>query len=501
MEVLRMTQVEYIKDLYENEGLSLREIARRTHKDFRTVQKYAYRNNWNPPVEPKMQPEDYPVLGEYIPIINEWLEQDEREPRKQRHTITRIFKRLQKEQKFKGSYNSVKRYVNRKRDEMKKRKESFLPLEHPPGYAQVDFGKFKYYDILGRDYTGYALIVSFPYSNAGWMQIFKSENQECLLTGLKRIFYHIQGVPVRVRCDNMTTAVTTILKGTERIITDGFYRFMLHHLFKADFCNPSKGNEKGSVENKVGYTRRNMLVPVPVITDFDTYNEELLRLCDEDHDRDHYKHGLLIQELWEDEKRQLLALPEHEYEVFRYDSVKVDKYGFIEVDKRTYGLSPEMLDKVVQAKVYFDKIEVFYDRSLLKIFRRSYEKNGESIDWKDYLPSLIKKPGATEHTRFFNQMPKLWQEYLKSVKGGERKSALLLLLEIVKDGNEALCDAALELASQYGKIDSDNIRHCYLLISKPESYLPPLKLASTPPLLNYHPDLSAYDTLTGGVVQ
>ena len=501
MEVLRMTQVEYIKDLYENEGLSLREIARRTNKDFRTVQKYAYRNNWNPPVEPKMQPEDYPVLGEYIPTINAWLEQDEREPRKQRHTITRIFKRLQKEQSYKGSYNSVKRYVNRKRDEINKRKESFLPLAHPPGCAQVDFGRFKYYDALIRGYIGYALIVSFPHSNTGWMQVFKSENQECLLTGLKRIFYHIGGIPVRARFDNMTTAVVSILKGTERILNDGFYRFMLHHRFKADFCTPNKGNEKGHVENKVGYTRRNMLVPVPVITDFDAYNEELLRLCDEDHDRDHYMHDVLIKELWEEEKQCLLTLPEHEYDVFRYDSLKVDKYGFIKVDKAKYGLSPEMLNKVVQAKIYFDKIEVFYDHILLKVFRRSYEKSDEDCDWKDYLPALIKKPGATEHTRFFNQMPKLWQEYLKSVKGGERKSALLLLMEIVQDGNEALCDEALELASEYGKLDSDNIRQCYLLISKPESYLPPLKLATNPPLLNYHPDLSAYDTLTGGVTQ
>jgi transposase len=69
----------------------------------------------------------------------------------------------------------------------------------------------------------------------------------------------------------MSTAVTEILEGAERVITDGFYRFMLHHRFKVDFCNPNKGNEKGSVENKVGYTRRNMLVPVPVITDFDAF--------------------------------------------------------------------------------------------------------------------------------------------------------------------------------------------------------------------------------------
>ena len=343
--MLRMTQVEYIRDLYENEGLTLREIARRTRKDFRTVKKYAYQNNWNPPVRLKTDPEAFPVMGEFIPIVDEWLEQDEREPRKQRHTVRRIYDRLRAEHGYAGSYGSVKRYVARKKDEMRKYKESFLPLAHPPGHAQVDFGAFKYYDGLETAQKGHALIVSFPHSNAGWIQVFPSENQECLLEGLKRIFYHIGGVPVRVRCDNMSTAVAQVLEGTERVITDGFYRFMLHHRFKADFCNPAKGNEKGNVENKVGYTRRNLLVPVPVIIDFDAFNAELLHRCDSDHDREHYERGALISELWEEEKRQLLALPEYEYEVFRYESLFVGKTGFIKVDTAKYGLPPEFYGK------------------------------------------------------------------------------------------------------------------------------------------------------------
>ena len=327
--MLRMTQVEYIRDLYENEGLSLREIARRTRKDFRTVQKYAYQYNWNPKVLLKTDPETFPVIGGHIPIVNAWLEEDELEPRKQRHTVRRIFDRLRKEHEYKGSYGSVKRYVAIKKEEMKKYRESYLPLSHPEGHAQVDFGKFKYYDVLDTANTGYALIMSFPYSNTGWMQVFPSENQECLLEGMKRIFHHIGGIPVRIRCDNMVTAVAHIMEGTERILTDGFYRFMLHHRFKADFCTPSKGNEKGNVENKVGYTRRNMLVPVPVITDFEKFNEELLGRCDEDHERDHYERGVLIRELWEEEKHQLMTLPTHEYEVFRYESLSVNKTGFI----------------------------------------------------------------------------------------------------------------------------------------------------------------------------
>jgi transposase len=496
-EVLRMAQVEYIKDLYENEEVSLREIARRTKHHFTTVQKYAYQTNWDASGLPPGRQREFPVMQVYIPIVDAWLSQDEKEPRKQRHTITKIYDRLKKEHGYEGSYNSVKRYFNYKKAEMKKYQESFLPLAHPPSHAQVDFGDFKYYDSARNACEGHALIVSFPYSNSGWMQVFPSENQECLLTGLKRIFYHIGGVPVRLRCDNMSTAVVQILEGAERIITDGFYRFMLHHRFKTDFCTPGKGNEKGSVENKVGYTRRNMLVPVPDISNFDALNEELLKRCDADHEREHYERGTLIRELWEEEKKHLLALPEHEYEVFRYEALAVSKTGFILIDTNKYGLSPELSGKIVQAKIYFDKIEVFYDHCLLKTFRRSYGKNGEACDWKDYLPVLVKKPGATEHTRFFDQMPKLWQTYLRSVRGGERKSALLLLSEIVRDGNEALCDEALELASEHGKLDAENIRQCYLFISRAENYPPPLKLATNPPSLNYRPDLTVYDNLAG----
>lgn len=354
--MLRMAQIEYIKDLYEKEGLSLREIARRTGKDFRTVRKYAYQENWNPPPK-KLEALEFPVMGKHILTVNKWLEDDEREPRKQRHTVKRIFERLKNECGYTGSYSSVKRYVGLRKAEAKRYSESFLPLSHPPGHAQVDFGEFKYYDALENPHKGHALIVTFPHSNAGWMQVFPSENQECLLEGLKRIFYHIGGVPIRVKCDNMTTAVAQVLKGQERIISDGFYRFMLHHRMAADFCTPAKGNEKGNVENKVGYTRRNMLVPVPTITDFEAFNEEILQLCDADHKREHYQKDMLISELWSAEKEKLLTLPEYEYEVFRYESLPVSKDGFVKVDVCKYGLSPELHGKPILAKIYFDRIE------------------------------------------------------------------------------------------------------------------------------------------------
>ena len=92
--MLNMAQIHYIKDLYENEDLSLREIARRTQHSFSTVQKYAYQEDWSKDTLPNVAPEDYPILGAYIPYINEWMEADRKVPRKQRHTARRIYDRL-----------------------------------------------------------------------------------------------------------------------------------------------------------------------------------------------------------------------------------------------------------------------------------------------------------------------------------------------------------------------------------------------------------------------
>ena len=65
----------------------------------------------------------------------------------------------------------------------------------------------------GKSYYGSYLTVSFPYSKAGFLQLFKGENFECLAEGLGNIFGHINGVPHRQWYDNMSTAVKRILKG------------------------------------------------------------------------------------------------------------------------------------------------------------------------------------------------------------------------------------------------------------------------------------------------
>ena len=495
--MLRMAQINHIKDLYENEDLSLREISRKTGHSFKTVQKYAYQSDWSEDNLPNTEPQGYPVLGDFIPVIDEWLEDDRKIPRKQRHTVWRIFCRLRDEHSFSGSYSSVKRYVRKRQFVMNSPNGGYLPLEHALGSGQVDFGEHIYYDGAGQQQNGYALTISFPNSNKGYTQTYPSQNQECLLEGMKRVFEHIGGVPPRLRFDNMSTAVVQVLKGTERVLTDGFIRFMLHYRFQAEFCNPASGNEKGNVENKVGYSRRNAFVPVPTIISFKDFNESLWEWCEKDAKRLHYKKKELIQKLWKDDEANLLSLPEYPFPVFRYASLTVSKNGFATIETNKYGLSPALSGETVQAKIFFDHVEFFHDHRPVGSYTRSYKKGDEVYDWTQYVSVLCKKPGATLHTRFFRQMPQQWQSLLEQASGKERKNALQLLSEIVSDGNVSLCDDALELAGENGRTDVDSLRQCYYMIAKKEYRPNPLKLSASP-VLNYNPNLSVYDGLMGG---
>ncbi len=156
--MLRMAQQKYIKDLYENEGLSLREISRRTGCCFETVRKYAYKEDWSENELPNLNLEHYPVLEAYIPTIDEWLEADRKAPRKQRRTAKRIFDRLREERGFGGSYSCEKRYVRKKKQALRINSEGYLPLEQPEGWAQVDFGEVRYNNGQGQLHTGYELV-------------------------------------------------------------------------------------------------------------------------------------------------------------------------------------------------------------------------------------------------------------------------------------------------------------------------------------------------------
>lgn len=123
--------------------------------------------------------------------------------------------------------------------------------------------------------------------------------------------------------------VVQVLKQGERQLTEDFIRFTAHYHFEAAFCNANAGHEKGNIEGKVGYHRRNMLVPIPRFKNFTAFNEEQLEKCEVDAGREHYRKDTTIAELYKDDQAALLELPGVPLDVSKYITMKTNGYAVL----------------------------------------------------------------------------------------------------------------------------------------------------------------------------
>ncbi|WP_342048936.1 IS21 family transposase, partial [Bacillus sp. OTU530] len=258
--MLAMAEINYIRHEVNTKGSSYNSIAKKIERDPRTIKKYAEMEDFSPQ-EKLQQIRPAKVMDPVKPILDKWIQEDLQKKRKFRRTAKRMYDLLVEEYDFTGSDRSVRHYVSHQKKKLVEEAESAaLPLEAKTGTAQVDFGEAPFqYD--GKVITLPYLVMSFPYSNAFYFQVFPSQNQDCFIEGLKRIFHYIGGVPKVIRFDNLSAAVKKVLPHGERELTTQFQNFVLHYGFQYEFCNPGSGNEKGHVESMVKYVRNNFLLP------------------------------------------------------------------------------------------------------------------------------------------------------------------------------------------------------------------------------------------------
>ena len=488
--MLTMDQIHHIRELYYGQGITnISSIAEMTGHNRKTVTKYIDMEDFSsPPPKPFENDEHTSKLDPYKPIIDSWLIADKKAPRKQRHNAKRVFRRLSKEiPGFDCSYRTVAAYVSlRKKELMPKNNEGYIPLVHRPGEAQADFGSADFKE-NGTLYSGKYLVVSFPYSNGGYLQLNYGENMECLLEGLTAVFRHIGGVPTEIWFDNTSTIVTDIIRGGSRKITERFQRFCDHYRFRPVFMNPESGWEKGNVENKVGYLRRNQLVPVPAFISLADYNRHLLDECDIDMEREHYEYdnGIYISDLFKEDKAALLPLPATPYDTSTYITVLTDKYGQFKLNKglHTYSASPGCSETEITVRLTSSTVTVL-DAHMKEIacHRRLYgDSKQSSMDWLPYLNYIARKPRSLRNSGIYDMMPEGMQRFMDDCDNSERGRVLKVLSELTERSG---FDSALHTVNEalvHGGTDPDSLRSLYNRLYADVPQLPPLDNVSPIP--------------------
>jgi transposase len=253
-------------------GVPVRELARRYGVHRRTVRQAL--DAAVPPERVKPVVGRRSVLGPATVWIDEMLRADVSAPRKQRHTIVRIFERLREEHGFdEVAYTTVRNYVNRRRPQINaeareghRHVEGMVPQVHEPGAeAEVDFADV-WVRLAGEPRKCHLFTLRMSYSGKAVHRVFASQAQEAFMQGHVEAFAVLGGVPTRhIRYDNLRPAVNQVCFGRNRVESQRWVAFRSHYGFDAFYCIPGIGgaHEKGGVEHEGGRFRRNHLVPVP----------------------------------------------------------------------------------------------------------------------------------------------------------------------------------------------------------------------------------------------
>ncbi len=454
--------------------------------------------NVEPPGYQMAEARRKPVLGRHLATIDQILADDKEAPPKQRHTARRIFDRLRDEYGYTGCYSQVQRAVAQARASSK---EVFVPLSHPPGHAQFDFGEATV-EIAGERVKAALGVITLPYSDAYFLSAYPRECTETFQAAHVAGFAFFGGVPVRISYDNTTIAVAKVM-GKERALTKGFMTLESHHLFDHHFCRVGRGNEKGHVENHVGYSRRNLLVPVPSFPSWAALNRYLAAACYADLFRKvRGKAGTKAERLIED-RAAMLALPAETFEPRRVVQGHANSLSLVRFDRNDYSVPTAHAHHEVSVIGGIEEVAICSGTDVVARHPRHWGKERISFDPVHYLALLERKPGALDFARPLENwgLPDcfaLLRRRLEADLGDKGTREFIKVLRLLENATLPALTKAVDAAITIGATGSDAI--ALILFHHAEEPVGLFSLDGHPHLKTVAidpPDLSAYQALTG----
>ena len=438
-------------------GMSQREAKRKYGLGWETLKKILAHSE--PPGYRQKEARPRRVLAPVLPIIHEILVADQKAPKKQRHTAKRIFERLKAEYGYLGGKTVVEDAVRAWRQT---HQAVFLPLVHPPGEAQVDFGQATIRQ-GGVERKVALFVMTLPYSGAIFVQAFPRECTETFLEGHRLAFEFFGGVPTRISYDNSAIAVIEVLQGRERKLTKEFLRLQSHYLFQEHFCLVRTPNEKGHVERLIGFARRNFLVPVPEISSFEVLNEHLHERCVADRaERTRGKTGTK-EDLLKEDQLAFLPQPKQAFESRRVDHRTVDSQSLVRFDDNEYSVPVQYAHRKVTFVATVHEVRFVFDDRLIAKHPRCWERERTFFEPIHYLALLERKPGGFDYAKPLENwdLPECWPLLRRRLEAHDAKHgtrSYIQVLRLLERFSLSSLTAAVEYALDIDVIDAASIR-------------------------------------------
>jgi len=474
-----------IKHLHEQQGLSAAQIAATLSLDPRTVAYWLTQERFRPREARQRASKLDPFKAQIVRML-------ERYP----YSAAQVFQRL-REQSFDGGYSLVKAYVRTVRPT---RQPAFLKLAFAPGEcAQVDWGSFGSVKAGQTSRRLSFFVMVLCYSRMLYVEFTVSQTMEHFLACHQHAFEYFGAIPHKVMVDNLKSAVLKRAVGDAPVLNPRYADFAAHNAFRIVPCNVGKGNEKGRVENGVGYVKKNFLAGLD-LPDFSALNPAARQWLETVANvRPHGETRQKPTDLWHQEKSALHPLPMHPFDIATVSQVRASRQFRITLDTNRYSVPAHLAGQALTLKTYPDRLCLYLGDQLMARHVRSYDRYGDFEDPDHPKPLLAHRKKAREHQlfmRFLALSPRAEAYYLKleqrRLNPHHHVRKIVALSDIY--GHEAVA-RAMEDAFVYEAFASDYIAN---LLEQRARFIPEasaLHLTRREDLLEVRlppPDLSIY---------
>ena len=416
-----------------------------------------------PPGYRRSAPVKLPKLDGFTEIIDPWLRHDLGQRAKQRHTAKRVFERLRDEHGFAGGYTIVKDYI---REHRRRGREMFVPLAHPPGHAQADFGEATVV-IGGVEQTAHFFAFDLPHSDAGFVRAYPAATAEAWVDGHVHAFAFFGRVPQSVLYDNDRCLVARILPDGTRKRATLFSGFLSHYLIRDRYGRPGKGNDKGAVEGLVGWARRTFMVPLPRFATWEDFNAWLEAQCRKRQAEILRGHSETIGARLARDLEAMADLPAAPFDACDQTTGRVSSQALVRYKTNDYSVPVAYGHRDVWVRGYVDQVVIGCGGEIVARHPRCYDREDMIFDPVHYLPLIEKKIGALDQAAplagwelppEFLTLRRLMEA--RMIKAGRREYAQVLrLLETFELDD---LHAAVKTALRLGAVGFDAVKHLVL---------------------------------------
>lgn len=251
-------------------------------------------------------------------------------------------------------------------------------------------------------------------------------------------FTHFNGISGKVIFDNARVGVKEGF-GLYAKPQAGYQALSAHYAFKTHFTNINSGNEKSLVENLVGWSRRNLMVPIPRVDSIDELNELLIAGCLEYRQHKIQGRSQTVGEQSIADCHALIKLPEYTFDTSRTISPRVYDDSTFQFDRNRYSVPVKLVGRQISVKAFGNEIACYYNADKVTTHLRSYERGEILYQLEHYLPLLEQKPRSVYHAKPVRRSEAMaLLDWGRTFPNGAKDTVKLLVLSVEYGVNRLL---------------------------------------------------------------